>query len=293
MRTYSVAQVEMLTGIRAHTLRIWERRYSIIKPLRTDTNIRYYTDDQLKQLLNINILLRNGYRISKLDKMPDDKIYSLVADIIDNSSETNQDDIDALSLAMIELSESDFNAVFNKHVMKSGLQNTMVDLVYPFLNHVGVLWATNKVNSSQEHFISNLIRQKLISAIEALPMVQGPAPTLLLFLVDGEHHELGLLLAQYIAKGLGYQVHYLGQNVPIEDLTAIVNQIEPKVLVTFFISPISESDKSVISNSLLKLKLPILISGNRNNCPISFDNKHAQFIENPRSLIEYLEKIKP
>lgn len=168
----------------------------------------------------------------------------------------------------------------------------MVDLIYPFLNHVGMLWATNQSNPAQEHFISNLVRQKLIAAIDALPLTDEDNPALLLFLVDGEYHELGLLLTYYIAKGMGFQVHYLGQNVPIDDIPMMVDQVNPSILISFFTSPLPDSLKEYIKDIIIETGLPILFSGIRVNSPIPFDYEKATFVDSPQSLIDYLEKVK-
>jgi MerR family transcriptional regulator, light-induced transcriptional regulator len=216
MSSYSVAQVETLTGIKAHTLRVWERRYNFLHPKRTSTNIRYYSDEQLRKLLNIGILVRHGYRISQLDQMSDDEINALITEILANPSEENGNEIKGLTLSMLSMNEEEFDKIFSRQLMHKGLLSTITDLIYPFLRHVGVLWSTKKAMPAQEHFISNLIRQKIISAIENLPLAPAAAPAILLFLLEGEDHEIGLLLATYIAKDLGWRVCYLGQNVPAQ-----------------------------------------------------------------------------
>ena len=150
-----MSQVETLTGINAHTLRVWERRYNFLLPLRTQTNIRLYTDAQLKKLLNIGILVRNGYRISVIAKMAESEIHNLVTQILTTSSEENHDRINGLVLSMLALDEEGFNLLFNNSVNDTGLISTILDLIYPFLNLVGGLWITNKATPAQEHFISN------------------------------------------------------------------------------------------------------------------------------------------
>ena len=183
MSTYSMSDIVALTDIKAHTLRKWESRYGFLEPKRTTTNIRFYTDDQLRMLLNIGILLRNGHRISHIDKMSEKELHDSVSQILLKASP--KDDIDALILCMLEMNETKFSEVVGRHIMRSGLMTTVVDLIYPFLNHVGVLWGTNKAMPAQEHFISNLIKQKILSAIESIPIAKEGVPKIILFLMEG------------------------------------------------------------------------------------------------------------
>ncbi|MFT4566095.1 MAG: DNA-binding transcriptional MerR regulator [Saprospiraceae bacterium] len=283
-----MSQVETLTGINAHTLRVWERRYDFLLPLRTQTNIRLYTDDQLKNLLNIGILVRNGHRISAIDKMPQTKIHNLVTEILTTNSEENQDRINGLVLSMIELDEEVFEKLFNIAVKETGLISTFLNLIYPFLNLVGGLWITNKAIPAQEHFISNLIRQKIISAIDALPNPGIGAKRILLFLLEGESHELGLLLAYYIAKSLGWKVYYFGQNVPLHNMDEIIRIAAPHVMMTMFIAPRPQKTNTIISDILKGKNIPLLISGN----PLNFKNeiaiKNAIYLKSPMDFETHL-----
>ena len=222
MITYSVAQVEALSGIKAHTLRIWERRYSFLKPLRTPTNIRYYTDDQLKKLLNFGILVRNGYRVSKLEKMSNQEVFEAVTAILADPESEDRDEIKGLTLAMLEMNEEEFDNIFERQVIRKGFLKTITEMIYPFLQYVGVLWNTNKAMIAQEHFVSNLIRQKIITAIERLSIPPKSSPAVVFFLLEGEDHEIGLLLAHFIAKERGWQTYYLGPGVPVSN---IINKI--------------------------------------------------------------------
>mgnify|MGYP000032370739 FL=1 len=186
MITYSVAQVEALTGIKAHTLRIWERRYDFLEPARTPTNIRYYSDEQLKKLLNFGILVRNGYRVSKLNKMTDEQVYEEVAKVLADPGSERSDEMKGLTLAMLEMNEEDFDDIFERQVIRKGFFRTITETIYPFLQYVGVLWTTNKAMIAQEHYMSNLIRQKLIAAIERLTIPPKEAPSIVFFLLEGE-----------------------------------------------------------------------------------------------------------
>lgn len=268
MITYSMSQVEILTGINAHTLRAWERRYNFLVPERTETNIRYYTDEQLKNLLNIGILVRNGYRISKVDKMDQVEIHELVHQILTTHSEQNEDRVNGLVLSMLKMDEHAFNKIFNISVINSGLIPTITKLIYPFLNLVGGLWTTNKIVPAQEHFISNLIRQKIVTAIDGLPFPNENAKRIILFLLEGESHELTLLLSSYIAKKMGWKVYYLGQNVPFENIKEVIPSIQPDLMMTMIITPRSQNIPEILNELVDSVQAPLMVSGN----PILFEN---------------------
>lgn len=288
MSNYSMADIVSITGIKAHTLRKWETRYQFIEPKRTATNIRFYTDDQLRKLLNIGILTRNGYRISKIDKMSNQEIHDIVSEILLEA--TPQDDIKALIISMLEMSEVGFNEIVNRYNNKYGLLKTTTDLLYPFLNHVGVLWGTNKVMPAQEHFISNLIKQKMFAAIDAIPLNNENQPTIVFYLVEGESHEIGLLLAHYIAKELNWRTIYLGQNVPLENIKEVLKIVKPSLMMTMFTmlrpGKIEELIKAVTKDT--EVTLAVSGSGHIENSINDFEQ--AIYLNNPEVFIDLLHK---
>jgi MerR family transcriptional regulator, light-induced transcriptional regulator len=218
-----------LTGIKAHTLRIWEQRYNIIKPERSETNIRTYSENELKLLLNISFLNRQGYKISKIAEMSPDEINNLVLEVTALQAEINPQ-IDQLIRAMVEYNENAFDKVFSSQVLKHGLEKTIVGLIYPFLEQIGILWQTGKARSSHEHFISNLVKQKLYVAIEGQSTPGSGADKFVLFLPENERHEIGLLLSNYIVRSKGNHVIYLGQSVPFNDILDVYNYVKPTYL---------------------------------------------------------------
>ncbi|MEM6347663.1 MAG: MerR family transcriptional regulator, partial [Bacteroidota bacterium] len=210
MGTYSIKDLEQLSGIKAHTLRVWEQRYGIIQPSRTPTKIRYYDDADLRLVLNISFLNRNGHKISKIAKMTGDEIQNTVMRISDSNLEfPNQ--VNALVIAMVNLDEERFEKIISTNTLQFGFENTMLHIIYPFLERIGILWQTGSINPAHEHFMSNLIRQKLIVAIDGQIRSQNPnASKYLLFLPEGEQHELSLLFSAYIIKSRHNKVIYLG-----------------------------------------------------------------------------------
>jgi len=286
MATYSMAEIATLTGIKAHTLRKWESRYDFIIPYRTDTNIRYYSDKHLRKLLNIGILVRNGNRISQIDKMTDAEINEQVSNTLVDSK--NSDEIDALIISMIEMDELAFDKTIDRNVKSKGLMKTVTEVIYPFLNQIGILWTTHKAMPAQEHFISNLIRQKIFSAIENLPLAKRDAPKIVLFLLEDEDHEIGLLLANYIAREMGWRVYYLGTKVPLENIEMVVDIAKPQLLLSLFILNRPKWVKSKIDLLTSKTKVQLAVSGNYNNFLEVDVPSQVNYLANPKEMITLL-----
>lgn len=285
-----MAQIVTLTGIKAHTLRKWETRYNFLNPERTDTNIRYYSDNQLKKLLNISVLTRNGYRISKIDKMSDAEIHKTISDSIVEGN--YEDEISALVISMLDMDEVVFNEILRTQIVKKGLLDTVTELIYPFLNQVGVLWGINKVMPAQEHFISNLIKKKMFSSIDLLPNPHKDAPSILMFLTEEEYHEIGLLLAYYIAREMGWRVYYLGQNVPTENIKQVIEELNPSLMLSMFVTPSKQSINAKMDAILDPGDIPLLVSGNPRNLEKVIADKRIIYLSHPDDLIDNLKKIK-
>jgi MerR family transcriptional regulator, light-induced transcriptional regulator len=218
---FSIKDLEKLSGIKAHTLRIWEQRYGILKPHRTDTNIRWYCNDELKNILNVSLLNNHGYKISKIAELNKLEIAAEVAKIVEcRTVECEQ--VSSLIISMVELDEQRFERIISNQILRKGFQHTIEEVIYPFLQKIGVMWQTGSINTAQEHFISNLIRQKLISAIDGVvPAENKKSRQFILFLPETELHELSLLYYNYILKAKGHRVLYLGQSVPVIDLQRV------------------------------------------------------------------------
>lgn len=218
MSIYSIRDLEQLSGIKAHTLRIWEQRYDILKPERTDTNIRTYDDKDLKLVLNIALLKDHGYKISEISKMEADDMSKEVM-AISNKQLNYPDQIHALTISMLDLDEERFEKIVSTNTLQFGFENMMINIIYPFLSRIGTLWITGSIGPAQEHFISNLIRQKLIVAIDGqLPSLRLGAKKYLMYLPEGEMHEISLLFGNYIARSRQNKVIYLGQSLPFSEL---------------------------------------------------------------------------
>lgn len=248
MGKYSIKELEILSGIKAHTIRVWEKRHKIISPSRTSTNIRFYSDDDLKKIINVSLLNNNGIKISRIADMSREEINEKVLSISEALTEFTIH-IDQLVVAMIDMEEELFEKILNTLIQRYGFEKTITEIIYPFLAKIGVLWQTQNITPAHEHFISNLIRQKIIVAIDALPIPSKIAKNILLFLPPGEMHELGLLFYHYLTRKAGWRTYYLGQNVPHADLIKVCETHNPDMMLTSITSPTSES----IGNYFAKL----------------------------------------
>lgn len=247
---YSINDLEKITGIKAHTIRIWEKRYNVVCPQRTETNIRYYNDDDLKKLLNISTLNKHGFKISDIVKMGHDGLCQKVLEIA-NTTTDHESSINNLIVSMIEMDEDKFEKVLASAIIKIGFERTITNIIYTFLEKVGILWQVGTINPAQEHFITNLIRQKLIIAIDGQDSYpKTDAKTFLLFLPENELHELGLLFYSYIIKKAGHKVIYLGQSVPLNDILEVIKIRNADYIITYFVAAL---DPSEIFGYLLKI----------------------------------------
>jgi len=255
MGHYSIKDLEKLSGIKAHTIRIWEKRYGLISPERTDTNIRTYSDEELKKLLNVSILNNHGIKISKIAKLAPEDVNLELNRIVETDSKY-ETQIDSLVVAMVDLDRRKFEKILADCNLKMGFEDTCIRILYPFLQKVGVMWQTDAINPAQEHFISNLIRQKLFVAIDELydPDLDGK-PKVVMALPEGEMHELGLLFYRYLMERRGFNTIYLGQSVPFQDLVQTVRAHRATYVVTAFVaSVLPEKISAYILN--LSRKLP-------------------------------------
>jgi DNA-binding transcriptional MerR regulator len=289
MNAFTIKDVENLTGVKAHTIRIWEQRYSFIKPQRTDTNIRYYNNDELKTILNISLLNKYGYKISHINKMSTDevkdKIHSLSSTVAQLERVVNE-----LIQAMIDLRIEAFEAVMDDYVRTRGIEKTITQIIFPFMEKIGVLWATDHINPAQEHLVSNIIRQKLIVGIEGVQSFVNVNKSVLLFLPEGEYHEMGLLYVQYLLKSRGINTIYIGANVPLEDVKFVADLKKPDFIFTHLTSVSSSfSFERFLSQITRKLEShPIVISG---RLAQSYEKRIPAKIKFKRNLAEVMEFI--
>lgn len=250
MASYSIRDIEKLSGIKAHTLRIWEKRFNLMEPKRTLTNIRHYDDEDLKKIMNIAFLNRKGIKISHIALLDNEEISKQISELSKKQIDT-ESLIDNLIISMVEFDERRFEKIVNTSVMQVGFEETILHTIYPFFEKIGILWQTGAIKPAQEHFVSNLIRQKLIIAIDGAIEPENFQPKrFILFLPEGELHEIGLLFYHYLIKKTGHKAIYLGQSVPFNDLDSIMQIRKCDALVTSFSSNITGIDISDYLKSL-------------------------------------------
>ena len=239
MGKYSIKDLETLSGIKAHTIRIWEKRYGVITPDRTDTNIRTYCDEDLKKLLNIALLNNNGLKISKISKLN----YEDLCEEVEKVAQTDTSYptfIDRLVVSMVDLDRPKFESILRDGTDKLGFEDFCIHVLYPFLQKIGVMWMANSINPAQEHFISSLIIQKMYVATDKLYTGEKKNSKTIFFLREGELHEMGLLFYRYLMKKRGTDAIYLGQSVPFEDLKQVVHAHKPDYLVTALVATMDD-----------------------------------------------------
>jgi DNA-binding transcriptional MerR regulator len=237
MAIYSIKDLENLSGIKAHTLRIWEQRYGILNPIRTETNIRTYSDEELKRVLNIALLQdKGGFKISAIANMSEAEMASHILHLSESQFDF-PDQIQALTLAMMDLDEAKFQLLTKNMIQAHGFESYMLNVIYPFMRRLGTLWLSGSVGPAQEHFISHLIRQKLVASIDAQDLSLKPdAKKFLLYLPEGELHEIGLLFANYVFRARKHSVVYLGQSLPYEELLLAYEIHQPDYIFSVFTS---------------------------------------------------------
>jgi DNA-binding transcriptional MerR regulator len=215
---FTIKDLENISGIKAHTIRIWEKRYNLLQPSRTDTNIRYYSPENLTKLLNIVLLNNNDFKISKIAAMTDDEIL-LKSRELAFSDAINDEAINSFKVSMYQFDKILFNNTYNTLLHKKTFREIFKDVFIPFLEQIGLLWHTDTLLPAHEHFISNLIAQKILSNTEKLQYnITNTNKTYVLFLPENEIHELGLLYLNYELVLRGFHTIYLGQSLPLNNL---------------------------------------------------------------------------
>jgi len=264
MGQYSIKDIELLSGIKAHTLRIWEQRYKFIAPLRTESNIRYYNDEQLKMLLNVSLLNRNGYKISRIAEMDAAAVRDHVLKLMDGNAGNADGRMDGLLHAMIDFDEARFEKALNTAILQMGFTAAFEQLILPFLRKTGMLWSTGLIKPIQEHFMSNLIRRKLAVAIDNQYISPDRhTKKFALLLPEGEWHDLMLLYTDYLLRSRNHHVLYLGASVPMDDVFTLQGPFDLDYLVLFITSPIQLMTVQDLINKLSVSypHLTILIGG--------------------------------
>jgi len=262
MTSYTIKDLEQISGIKAHTIRIWEQRYQFLQPQRTETNIRSYSGEELKVILNVSLLNKYGFKISHIDKMSTSEIEEKILGLNQMDAEKERV-VNALIKDMVSLDMLSFERQLDNYIANKGIEKTITEIIFSFLERVGVLWITNHINPAQEHLASNLIRQKIILGIEKLPKMNPSGKLVVLFMPEGEYHEIGLLFVHFLLKSKGYNVDYLGTNVPLVDLKYLTEYKKVDYLYAHITAPIKgfKMNKFMEQLSQINHKIPVILTG--------------------------------
>ncbi|MBS1921800.1 MAG: MerR family transcriptional regulator [Bacteroidetes bacterium] len=291
MNRFSIKDIEILTGIKPHTIRIWEQRYGIIKPQRTATNIRYYTENDLKLMLNVSLLNKMGFKISKITCLKPNEIEHKVLSLVEQANDADIN-LSALLNCMVRLDEDTFEHLLNKYLETNGLEITMTKILFPFLYRIGLLWQTGSITPAYEHFFTNLVRQKIIAAIDKQFLSPSPdAKRFLLFLPPNEPHELGLLYAHFVIRQRGHRSVYMGLNLPIEHIICAHECCQPDFIVTTLTSciKINAIEEFIVQISKTFSKSKILLSGAQAVNKSLHLPQNVQIISDFDDFIQYIE----
>ncbi|RZJ67830.1 MAG: MerR family transcriptional regulator [Flavobacterium sp.] len=232
---FSIKDLENLSGIKAHTIRIWEKRYAILSPMRTDTNIRYYDSNNLQKLLNVVLLHKHGYKISKIGSMPEERIPEMVRQIVSKKS-VKHHAINAFKIAMMNFDQAAFVNTYNSLLAQKSFREVFYEVFLPLLDEIGMLWQSETITPAHEHFISYLIRQKIYTNTEKVQLrpTEKTDRVFVLFLPLHELHEMGLLYLNYEIIENGYKSVYLGESVPLDSLREIKKIFNHVTYITYF-----------------------------------------------------------
>ena len=294
MAVYSISDLEKLTGIKAATLRAWENRYAIVVPRRTETNIRYYLDEDLRELLNVALLNKNGLKISKIAKLTSAERTERVASLssITVSSDTQ---IDALTLATVEMDEFKFSHIVDTNVRQLGFEETMLRTIYPFLEKLGVLYFTGSVSPVQESFISNLIKRKLLAAINDLEVPRHRRPPIFgLYLPDGERQELSLIFANYLLRKRGMATLYLGADVAVSDLADVTRCAHVDYLFTIISNAFNHEPVEDHVEGVLEAcpKSTLLLTGYQAAMYDMTEYERVKVVKGLQEMLQFVQRLK-
>jgi len=289
MNAFTIKDLENLSGIKAHTIRIWEQRYHFLKPNRTTTNIRYYSNEELKTVLNIALLNKYGFKISHIDRMQPQEIREKIL-LLGDARAIQERIINDLVQSMVDLDMERFEQIIANFIVAKGIERTVIQIIFPFLEKIGILWQTGHVNPAQERLVTNIIRQKLIVGIETTVSHVSLNKTFLLFLPEGEHHELGLLFMYFLLKSRGAETIYLGANVPVKDVEYVINLKKPDIAFVHLTATSSAFNFEKFLNNVQQRfgSVTTIVSGLLTQ---SYKKKVPQTVHFKRSLAEVMEYL--
>lgn len=292
---FSIKDLENFSGIKAHTIRIWEKRYNLLEPMRTDTNIRLYNVENLQKLLNVVLLTQFGYKISKISKLSIEEIEKSVVKI-QNEKTINNHALSALKMAMLHFDQALFMKTYNELIAEKDFSQVFIETFIPLLNEIGILWTANTITPAHEHFIAYLIKQKILVQIEKHLFLNSKEnkQTYVLYLPSNEVHDLGLLFLQYILVAKGNHVIYLGRDLPIEDVAELNNHFEKITYISYWtVAPTEDEIPEYLNHFSTKVltnnESRLLLFGRKTEAIKDLKDEKIKVYENVSSFISELE----
>jgi DNA-binding transcriptional MerR regulator len=288
MSVFTIKDLENLSGIKAHTIRIWEQRYNFLKPHRTDTNIRYYCNQELKTILNISLLNKYGYKISHINRMTEQELTTKLVSLPDRKAQQERL-VNELIAYMIDLDMDRFERVLDGFILAGGIDKAITQIVLPFLQRIGILWMADHIDPVQEHLAANIIRQKLSVGIDGAMTHRRTDKTVVLFLPEGQHRELGLLYVCYLLKIQGVRALYLGEDMPLKDIEFVCQRKAPDYLYTHLTGSGGDFNfEKFLLQATQRFSTPLVISGQLARARLRKVPGNVQF---RRSIPEVLEFV--
>lgn len=287
---YTIKDLEILSGIKAHTIRIWEKRFQILSPIRTASNLRRYTDDDLKKLLNISLLIKGGMKISQIASFELEQINKKAWEVTGNYNYTTIH-IEKLIQCMIDMNYIYLQQLINEAVLKIGFEEAIFEVIFPFFERIGALWLADAIFPAQEHFVFNYIRQKLIAETDKIPTDSSSQATkALFFLPEGEQHEFSLLFYNYLARKQGHQTIYLGQSVPLQDIEQLIDTFSFDYLFAAILVPPKDDDfHQFIVQIAQRPKTKLYLTGPHSKKYQKSYSSNIKVINNPKRFKQYME----
>ncbi len=293
MANYSIKELSKVSGVQPHTIRIWEQRYGLFQPSRDKNNVRSYNDNQFRKLLNVCELMKTGMKISEISNLSTEQINLKIDHILDNTSKNEPRFdliIDQLILSLSTFDEVLFDKIFSNSLLRFGIEETYLKVILPLLVKVGMLWCKQEIMPAQEHFLSNLIKQKLFALIDALPLKSNSKQTWVLYLDQEEEHEIGLLFGNYMLRNNGAKVVYLGSKVPFDNIIQVGHQVKATHFYSFFVK--NRPNNEILEHlTILSLNFPnskVVVSGNQPLLSEIIWNDSICYVNKTEELINFL-----
>lgn len=292
MVIYSIKDLENLCGIKAHTIRMWEKRYGILQAKRTETNIRYYNEEDLRKALNLCILYRSGFKISKLAAMTEQEINEKVA-LETEVQLAFENSLDALSISMLDLDEYKFENILNHHIDQTGFDETMETVLYPLMDKIGVMWLAESIHSIHETFVMNIISRKLEAEIDRIPIANNDdKPKFLLYQPIGEEEDLSIKYTNYLLKKAGHRVLNLGDNIATEKLIASCKLYKPDYVFTVINSEKYENTLCDYVNEIdAAIDSKLVVAGAQVRKNKLKNSQDCEVLSGLSDVVEFTEKI--